>query len=333
MTWMNRGANTRYIENIREALSRGRDGRVILFLGAGLSFGASRRGRKGLAERDRWGAITTPAHDDTVGTEAEVIVNDDGEPFPTWSRLQSRMRRELATVSSQDQESLNRFFRASDPLDCAQLFRNIIGETNYYNFLRRQFQPASPVDYWVTPSHDALVALRLGLIFTTNYDDLIERAYRHHMQDLLTSSTADEFIAHRQQRPEHHLVKVHGSIDVPRTVVLTREDYALARRARRRIYEHLRVDLQETTYVFVGFSLSDPNVNMLLDDARLETGGDLPPAYTVQGRYDRATDDYYRSMGINVIWIDTWDYLPSFLHAINPNMDLSTVGLGVGFPV
>ena len=38
----------------------------------------------------------------------------------------------------------------------------------------------------------------------------------------------------------------------------------------------------------------------------------------MQGRYDQATDIYYRSMGINVIWLETWDLLPSFLQAINP---------------
>ena len=61
----------------------------------------------------------------------------------------------------------------------------------------------------------------------------------------------------------------------------------------------------------------DPNVNILLDDARLATGGQLPPSYTVQGRFDQTTDEYYRSRGVNVVWIDSWDFLPSFLAAIN----------------
>jgi hypothetical protein len=125
---------------------------------------------------------------------------------------------------------------------------------------------------------------------------------------------------------------VHGSIDLPTTVVLTRDDYARARVDRKRIYDHLRYDFEQTTYLFVGFSLSDPNLNILLDDARLETHGAMPPAFTVQGQYDRATDDYYRSLGVNVIWIDTWDHLPSFLRAVNPKYDLATAKPG-DFPV
>ncbi|HEY3140716.1 MAG TPA: SIR2 family protein, partial [Acidimicrobiales bacterium] len=294
MAWFDDNANKAHIERLRSSLGENH-GRVVLFLGAGLSFGASRRGRKGLAERDIWGNRGGAPGDEEVRDTPEIILNDDQEPFPTWSRLKSRMRQQLSDVRDQDQGSLNRFFRSSDPLDCAQLFRNVVGDANYFEFLRTQFKPHSPVDYWITPSHDELVALELPLIFTTNYDDLIERAYGHHGRTLTVSSTADEFLAHLNPHPESHLVKIHGSIDMPSTVVLTRDDYARARLSRRRIYDHLRFDVQQDTYVFIGFSLSDPNVNILLDDARLETGGTMPPSYTVQGRYDRATDEYYRS--------------------------------------
>jgi hypothetical protein len=329
MTWFERSANRTHVERIRTFMTEN-VGRVVLFLGAGLSFGSSRRGRKSLAELDRWGRLDTGrGDDDTTSDPAELVVNDDDEPFPTWSRLKSRMRAELARLADQDQASLNRFFRASGPLDCAQLFRNLVGRPNYFEFLRSQFEPPSPVDYWITPSHTELVALGLPLLFTTNYDNLVERAYTHCRKTLTVSSTADEFIAHlRPPKCDAHLVKIHGSIDNLRTVVLTRDDYAQARIERSRIYGQLRFDIQQSTYLFVGFSLSDPNINILLDDARLETGGTIPPSYTVQGRYDRATDEYYRSMGVNVIWIDTWDFLPSFIHAINPKYDLETARPG-----
>jgi SIR2-like protein len=355
MVWLQRPSNRLHIERLREIMVVNEHRRLILFLGAGLSFGSSRRGRKGPAEYEQWGQTSVDrgrndrGRDDNRGESrsrsgrdgasggddvdhVDLVTNDDDEPFPTWGRLKSRMRQNLLRVPGQDQSSISRFFRTSDPLDSAQLFRNIVGDANYFDFLRRQFQPRSPVDYWVTPSHDELVALDLPIIFTTNYDNLIERAYAHHGMSLTVSSTAQDFIAHLNPKPERHLVKIHGTIDAAQTVVLTRDDYARARLERKRVYEHLRFDLEQTAYVFVGFSLSDPNVNMLLDDARLETGGTLPPAYTVQGKYDRATDEYYRSMGINVVWIGNWDYLPSFLHAINPKYSIESAAPGA-FPV
>jgi hypothetical protein len=284
MVWLQRPSNRLHIERLREIMAVNEHRRLILFLGAGLSFGSSRRGRKGLAEYEQWGQTSVDrgrndrGRDDNRGDSrsrsgrdgasggddvdhVDLVTNDDDEPFPTWGRLKSRMRQNLLRVPGQDQSSISRFFRTSDPLDSAQLFRNIVGDANYFDFLRRQFQPRSPVDYWVTPSHDELVALDLPIIFTTNYDNLIERAYAHHGMSLTVSSTAQDFIAHLNPKPERHLVKIHGTIDAAQTVVLTRDDYARARLERKRVYEHLRFDLEQTAYVFVGFSLSDPNVS------------------------------------------------------------------------
>jgi hypothetical protein len=105
-----------------------------------------------------------------------------------------------------------------------------VGDANYFDFLRRQFQPHSPVDYWVTPSHDELVALDLPIIFTTNYDNLIERAYAHHGMSLTVSFTAKDFVAHLNPKPERHLVKIHGTIDavLPKRGALAKLRYSLS---------------------------------------------------------------------------------------------------------
>src|SRR5438105_451344 len=120
--WLERQGNHDHVEVLRDRLGSNK-GRAVLFLGAGLSFGASRLGRKSLSDEDKWDTKYIGGEEDKV---MEVIINDDGQPFPTWSRLKSRMRKRLALAYEQDQDSLNSFFRSSDPLDCAQLFRNLV---------------------------------------------------------------------------------------------------------------------------------------------------------------------------------------------------------------
>jgi hypothetical protein len=60
----------------------------------------------------------------------------------------------------------------------AQLFRQIVGEPNYREFLTQQFDTRRRPDIGPTPSHEALVALELRLLFTTNFDPLLEDTYR-----------------------------------------------------------------------------------------------------------------------------------------------------------
>ena len=68
-------------------------------------------------------------------------------------------------------------FVEEGPLDCAQLFRQTIGESNYRQFLLAQFDSSRYPFIQTTPSHAALIGLDLPLLFTTNYDELIEAAY------------------------------------------------------------------------------------------------------------------------------------------------------------
>jgi hypothetical protein len=154
-----------------------------------------------------------------------------------------------------EHESLRTFFIEEGPLDCAQLFRQTVGEANYREFLLRHFDAGRYPFIQTTPSHAALVRLDLPLLFTTNFDELIETAYLEAGQQLRVSISETEFKAHLTQHPAHHLVKLHGSIDQPETIVLTRRDYAAARADRNEMLNFLRSEMIESAFLFCGFQL------------------------------------------------------------------------------
>ena len=108
------------------------------------------------------------------------------------------------------------------------------------------------------------------------------------------------------------------AIDQPDTVVLTRSDYARARVDRKEMLSHLRSEMAETSFLFVGFSLSDPNFGLLQDDIHLVYGMNMPASYTVQGRRDPVKQRYLLSMDVNTVWLDSWNQLPTFLERIAP---------------
>ncbi|MDX5970204.1 SIR2 family protein [Rhodococcus opacus] len=289
-------------------------GRLMVFLGAGLSFGGPRlqsRARFDYDRYDPWWPRDFPTGD--------LTPDDDGLPLPSWPWLVNRMYREILSQTSTDEHtSLRTFFIEEGPLDCAQLFRQTVGDANYRDFLLAQFDSSRQPSIRTTPSHEALVRLNLPLMFTTNYDELIEKAYLDAGQQVRVSVSEEQFKARRAERPAHHLVKLHGSIDQPETIVLTRSDYARARADRKEMLGLLRAELAEAAFLFVGFSLSDPNFNLLHDDIRLVYGMNVPASYTVQGSRNPVKDRYLRSLGVNTIWLDGWNALPDFLTRINP---------------
>ncbi|WP_204081020.1 SIR2 family NAD-dependent protein deacylase [Mycobacterium riyadhense] len=233
--------------------------------------------------------------------------------------VDQRMYREIyIQLSAGEHDSLRAFFTEEGPLDCAQLFRQAVGDASYREFLLRQFDSSRNPFVRTTPSHTALVRLDLPLLFTTNYDELIEAAYREAGLQLRVSISEEQFRARRAERPPRHLVKLHGSIDQPETIVLTRSDYAAARVERAEMLSFLRSEMAETAFLFLGFSLSDPNFNLLHDDIRLVYGMNVPASYTVQGRRNVVKERYLRSLNVNTIWLDSWNALPDCLTRINP---------------
>lgn len=294
--WIERGENLRLVAEIRDRIAEG-NADVLVFLGAGLSFGVD-RGRV-LFESGSY---------------------DDGRRFPSWPMLIRRMRDRIASLPEFEEHGseVERFFREQSAIDCAELFREKVGKANYYSFLREQFVTKDTDSGRLTQSHHQLTRLPVDTIFTTNYDELIELAFRSNGGNVRVSSTPAEFNARRQERNFVHLVKLNGSIDRPETTILCRMDFANARRERTEMLTHLSQELKSCTFLFVGFSLSDPNFALIHDEARLATNDDMPVRYLVQGRRDLVKEAYLRSMGVNTITLDWWESLPDFLAAINP---------------
>lgn len=134
-------------------------GAIMIFLGAGLSYGVGRQLGRAAFDLPR--------------------ASLDDRRFPSWSQMIDRMRQELlaAEADADTRSGLERFFGEQDPLDAAQLYRQRVGEARYQAFLREQFETRSADAEALTPSHQALVQLPIGKLFTTNYDRLIELAY------------------------------------------------------------------------------------------------------------------------------------------------------------
>ncbi|MFI6827597.1 SIR2 family protein [Kribbella sp. NPDC050241] len=139
-------------------------------------------------------------------------------------------------------------------------------------------------------------------------------------ETLRVSVTEAQFTAHRRT-DDAHLVKLHGAIGQPDTIVLTGSDYARARAERRAMMDNLRNELAGGGFLFVEFSLSDPNFNTIHDDLRLVHGMNMPASYTVQGRRNSIKERYLRSLDVNTVWLDGWNQLPDFLTRINPRSE------------
>jgi hypothetical protein len=129
-------------------------------------------------------------------------------------------------------------------------------------------------------NHRLLAAMPFGCVWTTNYDHLIEEAFEaahkrvdkkvQHLDLAITRSKRDVVV-----------YKMHGDVDRPDEAVLTKSDYERYDEQRSLFSEQLRGDLLSKTFLFLGFSFTDPNIGYILGRLRSLVGKNARRHYWV----------------------------------------------------
>ena len=114
-------------------------------------------------------------------------------------------------------------------------------------------------DVQLTKNHDLIASLPVTSIWTTNYDDLIERALENAAKRIDVKRRAVDFGTSR--RNSHVVIyKMHGDRTAPNEAVLTKEDYESYETSRSTFTIALKGDLLQKTFLFLGVGFNDPNI-------------------------------------------------------------------------
>lgn len=113
-----------------------------------------------------------------------------------------------------------------------------------------------------TENHRIIGRLPFNTIWTTNYDDLIEDAHTKIHKKVDVKSEVDDLFINRDNRA-CILYKMHGDKDKPSKAVLLKEDYEKYYYTHEPFISILNSELIAKSFLFVGFSFTDPNINYI----------------------------------------------------------------------
>ena len=111
-----------------------------------------------------------------------------------------------------------------------------------------------------TENHHIIARLPFKTIWTTNYDDLIEDTHYKYNKKVDVKSDVDSLFVNRDNR-SCVLYKMHGDKDHPNKAVLLKEDYEKYYYTHEPFVALLNSELITKSFLFVGFSFTDPNIN------------------------------------------------------------------------
>ena len=146
--------------------------------------------------------------------------------FPTWAELLDELGEELKPTRTPEELSVLKSQR--DNLWRAEEYRLRLGESAYFEFLRRRF---APTDRPVPADLLTLAKLNWKHVFTTNYDLTLERAYESAYPknaNKLDWGNRDEvraFLGRLDEGRYRYFIHIHGRFDKPEEIVLTYRDY------------------------------------------------------------------------------------------------------------
>lgn len=119
--------------------------------------------------------------------------------------------------------------------------------------------------YSLNPYHNIIYNLNFSTIWTTNYDMLLEEAYKDKNICVICS---DKDLGQSTVDKEIKLVKLHGSANGDLIdIVLTQEDYDMFYLKKAALAQKLRDTLLNKSILFIGYSYSDPNIRTVMVEA------------------------------------------------------------------
>lgn len=146
--------------------------------------------------------------------------------------------------------------------------------------LDRLIVEAFTKDTDLSENHRLLANLPLDTVWTTNYDKLIEQAFEEAHRRVDVKRTA-ESLQHPLPGRTISIYKMHGDVDSPQDAVLTKEDYETYDLSRELFSIKLKGDLVGKTFLFIGFSFTDPNIEYILSRIRSLLGKDKGEHYCI----------------------------------------------------
>ncbi len=232
--------------------------------------------------------------------------------------------------------------KETDLITVAQYFFNTHGRQELSQLIKDKF--GGEVD--PGRGHEILADLPIKTFWTTNYDHLIENALRKAGKTPDIKISAPDFALIVPQR-DAVVYKMHGDVDRADSTVLIKDEYEMFHRNYEVFSTALRGDLVSKTFLFIGFSFEDPDLEYILSRIRVLLEKDARQHYCFFRKVKRADfsegkdgEDQFRYESIkqdlkckdlamryhiNSVLVEDYDHIPLVLDEIRHRYKSSTV--------
>lgn len=250
--------------------------------------------------------------------------------FVNWSELMSEIAQDLGLDINQEK-------------DLVSIAQYHVNENRNRSKLNRKILEEFTEDTEETENHRIIARLPVSSIWTTNYDELLEKTF------LKENKVVDIKYRNNQllmTKPKRDLViyKMHGDVSHADEAILTKEQYEQYHQTHEPFINALSGELTTKTFLFIGFSFTDPNLDYVLSRLNFRFSKDKRQHFCFVKRHelgdssnpDQASLDYnnrrqeltindWKRYGIKSLLIDNYSDITAILNEIENRYKKRTI--------
>jgi hypothetical protein len=201
-----------------------------------------------------------------LGAGVSASATDEQGQHPMgWQELLVEACRLVPNESAR--EEIGKMILERRFLLCLQAITQEIDRADYHDFLNKCFNNPG---FQAGELHRIIQSLDSRIVVTTNFDKIYDRlclsssVEGYKIVSYYTESLGDEI-----RSDTRLIVKAHGTIDDIQRMVFTKSEYHAAKRGCAEFYSLLKAIFLTHTCIFIGCSLDDPDVLLVLEDIRV----------------------------------------------------------------
>lgn len=212
-----------------------------------------------------------------AGASASCLGVDGATRPPLWPSFLATLK--AACSKGADLSAVDDLLAKEKLLDAAEILLAKIPAAEFTRIVREQFvQPR----FTNSAIHLSVLNLDPKIVVTTNYDDIYDTFCRNGQarDGYNVCKYYEDHLVNDLRSPVRMIVKAHGCVSDPSRIVLTRSQYFRERQRHGDFYSVLDALFLTNTVLFVGYGLSDPDIQLVLENATI-TARSAHPHYAL----------------------------------------------------
>ncbi len=213
------------------------------------------------------------------GASAGSVSSDGHKNPPTWSLFLEGL---ISLLPNKSNEGIIRDFLTKEKyLEAAEIIYHDIPKAEFSRFIREELDIPR---YAASKIHEAVLEIDPKIVVTTNYDTIYDNycTTGAAVEGYHVAKYYEGHLTTDLRSPVRLIIKAHGCTNDANKIVLTKSQYFRARQDYSNFYKILDSLFLTNTLLFIGYSLNDPDIQLVLENVNI-TAPTPHPHYFVTG--------------------------------------------------